>query len=186
MKKIALIILLLFIAGQLGAKDKNEQNNTSIKGVVIKNGLMWQDPPAKKAMDFKQARRYCSTLKLGGYMDWRLPTVDELRSLIQGCKNTESMGKCAVTESCGNYMKCWTDVCKGCKPMKGPGKNGLYLDPKLHPGPMYIFWSGQYSYFQGQRGRIYTGAWIVGYDYANIGDIPFDNSASVRCVRNAR
>jgi hypothetical protein len=45
-------------------------------------GLMWQrDPGAKKT--YVEALSGASTLTLGGYNDWRLPTIKELYSLIE-------------------------------------------------------------------------------------------------------
>ena len=45
-------------------------------------GLMWQKGEAPKAMKWKAALSYCSTLDAGGYSDWRLPNVKELQSLV--------------------------------------------------------------------------------------------------------
>ncbi|MFI3258337.1 MAG: DUF1566 domain-containing protein, partial [Spirochaetales bacterium] len=44
-------------------------------------GLMWQSNPSSEKMSFAQAVEYVENLTLGGYTDWRLPTVTELFSI---------------------------------------------------------------------------------------------------------
>ncbi|MGI0117731.1 DUF1566 domain-containing protein [Zooshikella sp. RANM57] len=45
-------------------------------------GLMWQKNMGEK-ITFNDAFKYAKKLKLGGYSDWRVPTIKELYSLIQ-------------------------------------------------------------------------------------------------------
>jgi hypothetical protein len=45
-------------------------------------GLMWQQVTSEKIMNWNQAIVYCKNLKLGNYKGWRLPTITELRSLV--------------------------------------------------------------------------------------------------------
>ena len=58
-------------------------------GTVSDNatGLMWQQDTARDggnydAMTWEEALAYCEALNLGGLTDWRLPTIKELRSLV--------------------------------------------------------------------------------------------------------
>ena len=44
--------------------------------------LMWQQVTPEKIMNWNRATTYCKNLKLGGYKGWRLPTITELRSLV--------------------------------------------------------------------------------------------------------
>jgi hypothetical protein len=57
------------------------KNNGDGTVTDLNTGLMWtQDPGSKKT--FEQAVAGASKCKVGGYADWRLPTIKELYSLI--------------------------------------------------------------------------------------------------------
>ena len=70
-----------------------------------KTNLCWQDPQ-KDAYDNSDggvtpadAQRYCSGISLEGYSDWRVPTVDELRTLIRGDAGTVTGGSCPMHDN---------------------------------------------------------------------------------------
>ncbi|MBU2997253.1 DUF1566 domain-containing protein [Cellulophaga baltica] len=48
----------------------------------INTGLMWQKTPDFERHNFYDAFKYVDTLEIGGYTDWRLPTIKELYSLL--------------------------------------------------------------------------------------------------------
>ncbi|MFI3318828.1 MAG: DUF1566 domain-containing protein [Rikenellaceae bacterium] len=52
-------------------------------GTICDNNsaLMWQQIPPMEGMTWAQAKAYCEELELGGYNDWRLPTLKELFSI---------------------------------------------------------------------------------------------------------
>jgi ankyrin repeat protein len=47
------------------------------------NGLMWQQGENKSGYNWHDASGVCDSLSLAGYSDWRLPTIDELKTLIK-------------------------------------------------------------------------------------------------------
>ena len=53
--------------------------------VTIIDGKMWQKETVEDKMTWDEAMEYAKNLRLGGYDDWRLPIVDEFRSVISGC-----------------------------------------------------------------------------------------------------
>lgn len=44
-------------------------------------GLIWETIPMGGKMSWEEAIDYCNELELGGYSDWRIPTVEELFSI---------------------------------------------------------------------------------------------------------
>ena len=48
-----------------------------------RTNLYWQQSSSSKQYTWKDAHTYCEKLDLAGYKDWRLPTIDELKSLIE-------------------------------------------------------------------------------------------------------
>lgn len=48
----------------------------------IKTNLLWQKRGPMRVYNWDSAKQYCKKLRLGGYTDWRLPTKEELDSLI--------------------------------------------------------------------------------------------------------
>ena len=70
---------------------------------------------------------YCNDLnkeQYGGHNDWRLPTIDELRSIIQNCSGTELEGECRISEAndnlsyYGDYTRRHCHACKGNNPQE--------------------------------------------------------------------
>ena len=49
-------------------------------------GLQWQQTASEERYNFKKAAEYCKKLNYGGHDDWRLPTVQELASIIDNSK----------------------------------------------------------------------------------------------------
>ncbi|MGD0295040.1 MAG: DUF1566 domain-containing protein [Terracidiphilus sp.] len=45
-------------------------------------GLMWSGQTMKGRMNWKEANDYCSSLQFGGYSGWRLPTLDEINTIV--------------------------------------------------------------------------------------------------------
>ncbi len=73
-----------------GAEIKNLNHfraDTSAKVVIDKfRNLIWQDDLITKKMDFQEASEYCQNLVLATKCDWRLPTLEELITIIDFSK----------------------------------------------------------------------------------------------------
>ena len=57
------------------------RDNTKLVVNDTKTGLMWQDDVVGSTMDWSTAITTCENLTLGGYSDWRLPNIRELKSI---------------------------------------------------------------------------------------------------------
>jgi len=155
--------------------------------------LCWQDPQRNPfdgdpGLTQPDAIRYCQELVFGGYDDWWLPNIDELRTLIRGNPPTETGGECPITE--GSPMADGSNAaCMASTEFGGPGIGGCYWPPVLtgscsKPDP-------------GAQGHpLETCSATVASDNAHwVGSILFDNGAAcfnhlnsyadVRCMRNA-
>jgi ribonuclease BN (tRNA processing enzyme) len=86
-------------------KNKRSYKNNGDGTIVDEiTGLMWQaDAGEKKTYD--EAVKEAKSLRLGGYDDWRMPTIKELYSLINFSGKTGSSSKTNVAYLDGGYFK---------------------------------------------------------------------------------
>ncbi len=157
-----------------------ESKAYEVKDEVVtdtKTGLMWQRKDAGTSVTHKEAVEYCESLKLGGYDDWRLPSIDELRTLIVGCQSGAEA--CKVGGDCLS-SSCWSPDC-ACQAGKGPGENGFYWQSGVWQGSGKYFWSA--SVQSDKKGEK---AWDVGFNYGNVYDYDRSQKADVRCVRGVK
>ena len=171
-----LIPLLLTVATCVGDDDDDSGDDDDADGGIWTDPatvLMWEKSPATDPLYWQEAINYCQELRLAGYDDWRLPTIDELRSLIRGCDRTGRGGDCNVTDSCTS-LECQNEACDGCN---GGNSDNCYLEPALS-GSCDTHWS--YS-----TDTEKNCAWYVDFDYrADLVCLDFIHSRSrVRCVR---
>ena len=101
-------------------RDKNEDDftarakNKPVKSLPNPESLKWS-AEAADPMTWEEAKNYCSDLAENNHSDWRLPNIDELRTLIRNCDKTKPGGKCRISENrqCLDE-KCWSEDCNGC------------------------------------------------------------------------
>lgn len=126
------------------------------------DGLNWSDV-SSNMMNWDEATTYCENL--GG----RLPTISELRTLIQNCSGTETGSECGVTDECLSYDDCWNDPCAGCVKDES-GKYSVF-------GDTYWFWSSS------EPSGDATNAWRVYFANGYVYGYNKNYAAHVRCVR---
>lgn len=114
-------------------------------------------------MSWKAADNHC------GAMGGRLPTISELRMLIEGCADVQTGGLCGVTDSCPASSTCYTSKCDGCS-SASDGKYSYFKDT------VWLWSSTTDSTVSDQ-------AWAVRYTN---GSVYYYNKASMfhaRCVK---
>ncbi len=70
-------------------------------------GLMWQRTDGGE-MTFENAAKYCDTLTLGGYTDWRLPTPHEAFSILNLQNNKPALDTKFFSKTAAEYW--WTSA----------------------------------------------------------------------------
>ena len=118
---------------------------------------------AKKWID---AAKYCNKLKEDGHNDWRLPNIDELRTLIQNHPGTETGGTCPISEENWSNYSAFPEECQGIR-----SSNFSILGDT---GP---FWSSSNSFY-----------YILGINFSDGGLDRYlkkrSDKAMFRCVRD--
>ena len=124
-------------------------------------------------MNWPKAIDYCRNLNEGGHSDWRLPDIDELRTLIKNCPKTETGGECRVSEKNGClHEKCWKAPYGSCY-CEINSDFGYYS--KL--GEENILWSYSTDSF------VTSEAWCVDFERGSLGSGNKLSQHHVRCVR---
>ena len=103
MKKI-LFLALCIASTVFGA---NGVHRDSAKGIVIdtRTGLVWQDDAAAATTTatWANAITTCENLVLGGYSDWRLPNINELKSIRDMSRSYPAIDTAFVNTATDNY-----------------------------------------------------------------------------------
>jgi len=129
-------------------------------------GLRWSDvsDPRGNGVMWERAKQACADM--GG----RLPTVDELRTLGQGCPDTEPGGACKATSLCTDFMACCTSGCLGCDEA-ADGRYSAF-------GDAFPLWSK--TLVQWTLPEI---VWTVHYGYALVTYTSMAGGCAYRCVQ---
>ena len=122
-------------------------------------------------MSWNDAVSYCENLEEGGYDDWRLPDINELRTVIQNCEATQTGGTCAVSDP--NHLS--YSEGDGCSCEAVYDTAGYYS--RLGDGD-FTLWSSSVMTDMDSY------AWYAGFLQANVTYNYKSNSRNVRCVRS--
>ncbi len=145
------------------------QTQSSAQDVTVeKVGSLYWSEVAPKKMNYNEANNYCRRLNEGGISGWRLPTIDELRTVVQNCKGTVPGGACRVSEVNG----CLASNCLSSSCQCGANSTGKYSI--LGDSAIYL-WSSSFK----SNDRVY----LVDFSRGGINSQYVGNSYNVRCVK---
>lgn len=174
-------------------------------------GLCWQVTPidgsdrlryassVNPEWDAGTAYAKCRDLDLGGHSDWRVPTIDELRSLIRGRPSTYynpllgEGGSCRVTEACKvgcDDAECgYNNVTKGCY-WETAHLQGL-CDAPIDSGAQYVvgYWSSTFAGPCDWSNPTFCRNWALEFERGHLFEAIWADTTAVnhrhrvRCVR---
>ena len=161
--------------GSCGACDGGLVCAYGICAPDLPSQLEWEVEPGLQAASWAEAGSYCGELVSGGHDDWRLPSIDELRTLVDGCPATEWGGACNIGEGMCLAWECRSPKCEMCI-SSGDDSGNCFWRPELL-GQCQLYWSS--SPVEDDAGHV----WCIGFDIAHIDSVEKGQSMAVRCVR---
>lgn len=91
--------------------------------------MLWYQAGGQRTVG--EASEYCEALDAVGYDDWRLPTIEDMRQLIDGCPAMETGGQCPLGAACTQTSCNTSENCPRCEAGEGPHESGFYLRPNV-------------------------------------------------------
>ena len=84
---VVLILLsstAMIASAQSPTEDRRSPQQTEARGYWVdpSTGLTWTGKDNGKDLTWNKAAKYCRNLRLAGYSDWRLATIDELEGIL--------------------------------------------------------------------------------------------------------
>ena len=139
--------------------------------------LTWENPATPAACNWQGAVDDCSALSACGHDDWRLPNIDELRTLMRGCAGTVTGGACPI--HVGSPASDFTSACY-CTKLGGPSAGGCFWDPVFGEQCgyfAYLYWSFSETAVAGKN------AWAASYFDGRLLQPWKTDKQRLRCVR---
>ncbi len=147
------------------------------------SGLTWWADCAQD-VDHPGAVAFCEALDAGGFGDWRLPTISELRTLFLGCPALETGGECGITDDCLDYALCRDGIACGSRTCNCMGR---CMVDELY-GVVYACAAGGSEHFASASPAVdpygsSSSHYYADYGYHEIDAAPDVRDVSALCVR---
>jgi hypothetical protein len=124
-------------------------------------------------MNQDDAWDWCESQSFPPYNGWRVPTIEELRTLVIDCPATAPGGACGILDDCTDPATCGGADCDGCA-TNGGGINGCYW-PFVGQECLQALWSTTASP---------DGFWGISFAQGAPMTFPGTDLLGVRCVAN--
>lgn len=145
---------------------------------------------SKKSVDnmtYDVAMTYCSGSEMqgyGGFSDWRLPNIDELKTLLVW--NMADSCKVSEKNDCLSDNGCWTcNTCSSCGNCINPLSCQYYNDGRFSKLGDSANWGTWGRFWSSSLTTTPDFAWYVDFGVGSVLYNQIDNKFYVRCVRNA-
>ena len=206
-KKSALIMLVLDSTISLGNTNFNEMKvaakdfiATLVNGASTTGGdsttmsecskdsatgLTWSKKTGS-TVTWNDAIGYCNNLTECGYSDWKLPIIDDLRTLLIADRVSNN---CRVSEAngCLSYNSCWScSTCTQTGTQANSGTDCAGWGSSYSDGRYSKFGDSEYFWSSSSVSSLSDGsgsAWNVDFGNGSIYDAVKSNGGYVRCVR---
>ncbi|MBM4394907.1 MAG: DUF1566 domain-containing protein [Deltaproteobacteria bacterium] len=105
-------------------------------------GLVWMKEGYEDLLPWDAAAKQCDGITFGGSSEWRLPTLSELRTLVDPalCADTAVGGACPLSDECAPAGTCWRSTPPDPDPCDGCGGMNAVLWPVFDDPSAYV-WS---------------------------------------------
>lgn len=186
---MAMVVYSLFLGASVASCYKADNSgtrpvhefDTSAGTVDPSAGLVWQ--VGGNGVDWESADELCTSIEGN---QWRLPNIDELRSVLRtgvnsGCAVNMTGGECGLTEQGGCLENLCDNACRDCITGGGPGQNGCYWEWALGGECGWTWSSSECPNCPGVGNQYWGMSFTTGY----ISFIAGGDTAGVLCVRNA-
>lgn len=153
--------------GQFDNDFMVEQEGTIIDRTT---GLMWQKGGSNRSLMRRQVNSYVNKLnkeKFAGYSDWRLPTIEELVSLLVYSKINNGLHIYALFDS--KQTKCWSADSLPLDKLDSSYFGGSSVSSQFRLDWIVNFSEGYFTYARWMRkGTASYGSWYLKDDYNHV------------------
>jgi len=153
-----------------GSKSLTTKSNKEVilnPDVMMINGLMWQKE--SQAMTWYDAMEYAKNLRLGGYDNWRLPTIEELEKIIRYCG--------------GKSCNIITQKGKDCYEIRAYNND----KPSYHSSYEKEGFNDDICYWSSSESKTHFNfAYMIYFYHGYISDQSKDYDYGIRCVRTVK